>query len=436
MEETITKPDVVLVTKNVMVPFALPPSANKVATGTSQLKKKSKIVKIRRNNTSESVFHDNNCKRSESQKKNYHSETEFEAIRDVFFHNEILSNTRNFQNQNDSEETIRNFENLYTSGELTNFGEKSDTTYEIPYNHGHIELGATSWRPHSEQLISSINPVAAIPKEISKFSHRTMLLPSFSGSLKSSEKFSVSAKSSCSKISQQEGSEDHCKIIINSESSNNETASRTKSSAEHVSCLLSNVNSSYCEHPDVQTENHNECKTKYSWEDLENWIPPSQKKNLAMNEKKSEISLELSEDRNLACRVKYSWQIIGTAVQTSEDLTKNLVTKENEDNENYPCAPKYSWQIIGTGTQVSFRESARDPSKYESDYWDGKILKGRTESKNVNKKMRVSPKCKIFYNQQSQTTSDKVLQADTSDCEAKYSWQNLTKPYLQVARNF
>ncbi|XP_076478814.1 uncharacterized protein LOC117165091 [Bombus vancouverensis nearcticus] len=58
------------------------------------------------------------------------------------------------------------------------------------------------------------------------------------------------------------------------------------------------------------------------------------------------------------CKIKYSWQVIGTSSQTSQTLLDNLVKESNllDDESVYKCSVKYSWQIIGIATQTSQRD--------------------------------------------------------------------------------
>lgn len=58
------------------------------------------------------------------------------------------------------------------------------------------------------------------------------------------------------------------------------------------------------------------------------------------------------------CRIKYSWQVIGTSSQTSQTLLNNLVNENKyfDDDSDYNCSIKYSWQIIGIATQTSRKD--------------------------------------------------------------------------------
>lgn len=159
---------------------------------------------------------------------------------------------------------------------------------------------------------------------------------------------------------------------------------------------------------------------KYSWQDFENWISPSEK-NKKLNNKKSQLE------------IKYSWQIIGMSAQTSETLINNY----DINNKKPECKIKYSWQIIGTETQASMSNFS---SLEESNYWDGKILtssckKNSLYSDNNNHDNFKNNNYRILYNESIQTSADKILQTELTDCRVKYSWQNLTKPYLHSDEN-
>lgn len=80
---------------------------------------------------------------------------------------------------------------------------------------------------------------------------------------------------------------------------------------------------------------------------------------LARKESQIGNDTELREDQDRRpCRIKYSWQVIGTSSQTSRTLLESLV-KENgylDDESIYNCSVKYSWQIIGIATQTSIKD--------------------------------------------------------------------------------
>lgn len=198
------------------------------------------------------------------------------------------------------------------------------------------------------------------------------------------------------------------------------------------------------------TENHYKwdpykiIRDKYSWE-ADSWMPSSRRKNQYNNER---------EVRNMGwygrkpydCKIKYSWQVIGTSTQTSYSLLQDLlddVDAEGNKSAYKMCNIKYSWQIIGISTQASLHDYN------DQDYWNGMLL---TPNKNYNENnVRIDNK-KIDYtklqdhsanysenrlkrylilnNQQTQTFAEKEVQADTSDHCAKYSWHNLIKRYL------
>lgn len=173
---------------------------------------------------------------------------------------------------------------------------------------------------------------------------------------------------------------------------------------------------------------------KYSWE-VDNWIPPSQRKKI-----NNTRDIKVAEKNGpYACGIKYSWQVIGMGTQTSYTLLQDLLNNM-EDKSAYKMCIKYSWQIIGISTQASLHDYN------DSDYWSGMLL---TPSKNYNEaeidnnatdraklhdytkypKGRLK-KYLILNNQQTQTFAEKEIQADPSDCYAKYSWQDLIKQYL------
>lgn len=163
---------------------------------------------------------------------------------------------------------------------------------------------------------------------------------------------------------------------------------------------------------------HSPVEIKYSWHDLENWIPPSAKKKIA--EKFSLTNKKLDEN-NFECKIKYSWQIIGVSTQTSKTLL-NITKSDALINQ---CSIKYSWQIIGRSTQTSLH----DKSQFIDDnYWIGRILTPNNTSDSANNKNN-NKKCMV-YNEYIQTSAEKALQTELTDCRVKYSWQNLTKPYL------
>ncbi|OAD60677.1 hypothetical protein WN48_05239, partial [Eufriesea mexicana] len=68
-------------------------------------------------------------------------------------------------------------------------------------------------------------------------------------------------------------------------------------------------------------------------------------------------SIHRNEHHHL-CRIKYSWQVIGTSSQTSQTLLNNLVNGNKcfDDESVYNCSIKYSWQIIGIATQTSWKD--------------------------------------------------------------------------------
>ncbi|KAL6259728.1 hypothetical protein P5V15_009641 [Pogonomyrmex californicus] len=180
---------------------------------------------------------------------------------------------------------------------------------------------------------------------------------------------------------------------------------------------------------------------KYSCE-INNWILPSQREE---RDSICETKIIGKNGRNpYDCKIKYSWQVIGTSTQTSYSLLQDLLNNSDIEDHNrniYKMRIKYSWQIIGMSTQASLH-SCSDP-----DYWNGILLapnkncneneaqignnetvaKPRDHVKYLEKR---SKKYLILNNQQTQTFAEKEIQADTSDCNAKYSWHNLIKQYL------
>lgn len=178
---------------------------------------------------------------------------------------------------------------------------------------------------------------------------------------------------------------------------------------------------------------------KYSWE-TDDWMPPSQRK-----EHDNTYEIKVAERNGKSpydCKIKYSWQVIGTSTQTSysllQDLLNNTSMEGNKSALNM-CSIKYSWQIIGISTQASLHDY-NDP-----DYWNGMLL---TPNKNYNENEAGNEtdhaklqdharhpegrlkKYLILNNQQTQTFAEKEVQADATDCYAKYSWHNLIKQYL------
>lgn len=186
---------------------------------------------------------------------------------------------------------------------------------------------------------------------------------------------------------------------------------------------------------------------KYSWETLDSWMLYPQRREY--NNLRGQQYLETYSRKPYDCRIKYSWQVIGTSTQTSYSLLQDLLNDSTTEDREPPykmCSIKYSWQIIGISTQASLHD-CNDP-----DYWSGMLL---TPNKNYNKsssriggnerdaKPRNHAKylegrlkrCLILNNQQTQTFAEKDVQADVSDYyNAKYSWHNLIKRYLHYER--
>ncbi|CAK9834388.1 hypothetical protein ANTRET_LOCUS10925 [Anthophora retusa] len=74
-------------------------------------------------------------------------------------------------------------------------------------------------------------------------------------------------------------------------------------------------------------------------------------------------------ERYHPCRIKYSWQVVGTSSQTSQTLLANLAKKKEKEKEEEEgsaldddesmvrsCSVKYSWQIIGITTQTCAKD--------------------------------------------------------------------------------
>lgn len=183
---------------------------------------------------------------------------------------------------------------------------------------------------------------------------------------------------------------------------------------------------------------------KYSWE-ADNWMLSSQRRKQYNNEREIQ-NIGWYDRKPYDCKIKYSWQVIGTSTQTSHSLLQDLLNDidiENNKSAYKMCNIKYSWQIIGISTQASLH------NYNDQDYWNGMLL---TPNKNYNENnIRIDNKktdCTklqdylvnysdkrlkrylILNNQQTQTFAEKEIQADTSDYYAKYSWHNLIKQYL------
>lgn len=209
------------------------------------------------------------------------------------------------------------------------------------------------------------------------------------------------------------------------------------SSAKIQDCNLANERNTIENH----TWDEGKIMDDIKWK-LDNWVSPSQRKKL---DDECEIKIaEKTENRSpYRCKIKYSWQIIGTGTQTSHTLLQDLLNNiEDKKSACKMCSIKYSWQIIGISTQASLHDH-NDP-----DYWSGTLL---TPSKNYNgneaetgnnetdhAKLHDYARCPegrlkkylILNNQQTQTFAEKKIQADPNDCYAKYSWHNLIKQYL------
>lgn len=76
---------------------------------------------------------------------------------------------------------------------------------------------------------------------------------------------------------------------------------------------------------------------------------------LTKNRSRLQNDTDLHKNDRHSCKIKYSWQVIGTGSQTSQTLLDSLV-KENTLVDDEPicnCSIKYSWQIIGIATQTA-----------------------------------------------------------------------------------
>lgn len=180
--------------------------------------------------------------------------------------------------------------------------------------------------------------------------------------------------------------------------------------------------------------------TKYSWETLDGWTPSPRRREY--DHLRGQRYLEMCHGKPYDCRIKYSWQVIGTGTQTSYSLLQDLLNNTEDRESQYKlCSIKYSWQIIGTGTQASLHD-CDDP-----DYWRGILL---TPNKNYKSGSQIADderdgqlrnrakcperrmkRCLILNNQQTQTFAERDVQADVNDYYyAKYSWHNLIKRCL------
>lgn len=183
---------------------------------------------------------------------------------------------------------------------------------------------------------------------------------------------------------------------------------------------------------------------KYSWE-ADSWMPFSQRKKQYNNERKVR-NIGWYGRKAYDCKIKYSWQVIGTSTQTSYSLLQDLlddIDTEGNKSAYKMCNIKYSWQIIGISTQASLH------NYNDQDYWNGMLLTPNKNYKENNIRIdNEKANCTklqdhsanysdkrlkrylILNNQQTQTFAEKEVQADTSDYCAKYSWHNLIKQYL------
>lgn len=176
---------------------------------------------------------------------------------------------------------------------------------------------------------------------------------------------------------------------------------------------------------------------KYSRE-VDNWMPSSSyNQNKEYNNEREVKNMVCYGKKSYDCKIKYSWQVIGTGTQTSCSLLQDLSNNHEDNKSAYKmCRVKYSWQIIGISTQASL------DSYNDEDYWSGVLLTPNKNYNNVptmfdNDETKLQDysgkrlkRYLILNNQQTQTFAEKEVQADADDCNAKYSWHNLLKQYL------
>lgn len=212
---------------------------------------------------------------------------------------------------------------------------------------------------------------------------------------------------------------------------------------EDIEDKIEDVNDNMLENYQKRNTNKPIRDTKYSWKAFDGCMPSPRRSE----HNNAQQSLEVYGGKPYECRIKYSWQVIGTSTQTSYSLLQDLlndINTEGHESQYKMCSVKYSWQIIGTSTQASLHDCN------DSDYWSGVLLK---PNKNCNKSgsqigdnkrdAKLSPRkhakypegrlkrCLILNNQQTQTFAEKDVQADVNDYYyAKYSWHDLIKRCL------
>ncbi|XP_015184868.1 PREDICTED: uncharacterized protein LOC107070844 [Polistes dominula] len=184
---------------------------------------------------------------------------------------------------------------------------------------------------------------------------------------------------------------------------------------------------------------NNSYKVRYSLENINRTCIPEKNACLIGACKVEENKRYMKADYD--CKIKYSWQIIGTSSQTSKVLLDNILEENQRQFSNNKCEVKYSWQIIGTGTQVALENNN------DADYWNGVIFspnihryentvvidENNKNTYNYNglcEKQACRKKCLILNNQYTQTLAEKNIQTDVIDSKAKYSWENLILQHL------
>ncbi|XP_035735260.1 uncharacterized protein LOC118447438 [Vespa mandarinia] len=204
-------------------------------------------------------------------------------------------------------------------------------------------------------------------------------------------------------------------------------------------------NNSYLHISQSKRNNDQRYDVKCSFEDI-NCIGMPEKRSWLIKTSEGKENKRCMED-GCDCKIKYSWQIIGTSSQTSKVLLHNDLeenqsqfSNHNDKSSTYKCEIKYSWQIVGTGTQVALQNSN------DTDYWTGVIFSpsihrnrksfiDEENKKTCNeidwcKLQGCKKKCIILNNQCIQTLAEKKTQTDILDCNVKYSWQNLILRHL------
>lgn len=153
-----------------------------------------------------------------------------------------------------------------------------------------------------------------------------------------------------SKNSEKDYSDDPSKEMLNGRSTQNFEGDEERLQCEKKWSWLDAVNwvpPSYRQPKDSSVKKlQNEAvkfEQKYSWQNEDHWVPPHLKKN----------------DRRNKCEIKYSWQIVGMAVQTSSTLMDSFLKEQTELPRS--VQKKYSWQINGKHTQVKLVDENGKP---------------------------------------------------------------------------